>query len=72
MDFIILYRSFLGYISNILDHRSTHENLIMEFSDSSIFDISPTPMWIEDYSEVREQFNQWKGQGITNLQSFLE
>jgi diguanylate cyclase (GGDEF)-like protein len=44
----------------------------MEFSDSSIFDISPTPMWLEDYSEIKEQFNQWKSQGITDIQAFLE
>lgn len=49
-----------------------NENLVMAFSDSSIFDISPTPMWLEDYSAIKEQFNQWKDQGITNLQSFLE
>ena len=25
----------------------------MELFDSSIFDLSPIPMWLEDYSEIK-------------------
>ena len=36
----------------------------MEFINYSIFDISPIPMWLEDYSEIKQLFNEWKKQGI--------
>ena len=44
----------------------------MDITNSTIFDISPIPMWLEDLSEIKKQFDQWKQQGITDLQSFLE
>lgn len=43
----------------------------METLDSSIFDLSPIPMWIEDFSEVKQQFDLWRKQGIENLHEFL-
>ena len=43
----------------------------METLDSSIFDLSPIPMWIEDFSEVKQQFDLWRNQGIENLHEFL-
>ena len=43
----------------------------MEILDLSIFDLSPIPMWLEDYSEIKKQFALWESQGITDLQSFL-
>ena len=44
----------------------------MEILESSIFNLSPIPMWLEDYSEVKKQFDLWKSQGITDLKAFLE
>lgn len=44
----------------------------MAILESSIFDFSPIPMWLEDYSEVKKQFDLWKSQGVTDLKSFLE
>ncbi|MFC2996472.1 diguanylate cyclase domain-containing protein [Acinetobacter sichuanensis] len=44
----------------------------MAILESSIFDLSPIPMWLEDYSEVKKQFDLWKSQGVTDLKSFLE
>lgn len=44
----------------------------MEHSDSSIFDLSPIPMWLEDYSDVKKQLDQWKEQGIENFEAFLK
>ena len=43
----------------------------METLDSSIFDLTPIPMWIEDFSEVKQQFDLWRKQGIENLHEFL-
>jgi PAS domain S-box-containing protein len=44
----------------------------MEILDSSIFDLSPTPFWLEDFSEVKKQFESWKKDGVTNLEDFLK
>lgn len=44
----------------------------MEIFESSIFDLSPIPMWLEDYSEVKQQFDIWKQQGVNNLAGFLK
>lgn len=44
----------------------------MAILESLIFDLSPIPMWLEDYSEVKKQFDLWKSQGITDLKHFLE
>ncbi|OTG81565.1 sensor domain-containing diguanylate cyclase [Acinetobacter sp. ANC 4648] len=44
----------------------------MAILESSIFEISPIPMWLEDYSDVKIQFDLWKSQGVTDLKSYLE
>ncbi len=44
----------------------------MDILESSIFDLSPIPMWLEDYSAVQQQFEQWRQQGVIDLQHFLE
>lgn len=44
----------------------------MEILESSIFDLSPIPMWLEDFSEVKKQFNLWRNEGVSNLKEFLE
>ncbi len=44
----------------------------MYILESSIFDLSPIPMWLEDYSAVQQQFEQWRQQGVIDLQHFLE
>ena len=43
----------------------------MELLDSSIFDLSPIAMWLEDFSEVKKQFDLWRAQGIQDLEQFL-
>ena len=43
----------------------------MELLDSSIFELSPIAMWLEDFSEVKKQFDLWRAQGIQDLQHFL-
>ena len=44
----------------------------MAILESSIFELSPIPMWLEDYSEVKIQFDTWKSQGISDLKAYLE
>ena len=44
----------------------------MPHFDSSIFDLAPIPMWLEDFSEVKLQFDQWRADGVEDLVSFLQ
>ena len=46
--------------------------IIMGISDSSIFELSPIPMWLEDFSAVKKQFDEWRSQGVTDLKAYLE
>lgn len=43
----------------------------MELLESSIFELSPIPMWLEDYSETKKQLDIWRSEGITDLKKFL-
>lgn len=44
----------------------------MGISDSSIFELSPIPMWLEDFSAVKKQFDDWRNQGVSDLKAYLE
>lgn len=43
----------------------------MQTLDSSIFDLAPIPMWLEDYSDIKIQFDAWRAQGVEDLHAFL-
>lgn len=43
----------------------------MDELDLRIFDLSPIPMWIQDYSGVKKVFEQWQAEGITNIRAYL-
>ena len=43
----------------------------MQNLDASIFDLAPIPMWLEDYSEIKIQFDLWRSQGVIDLKAFL-
>lgn len=68
---VLILLSFKVYF-RLLQNLKTNENPVMDIMNSTIFDISPIPMWLEDMSEIKAQFDQWKAQGVTDLQSFLE
>ncbi|UGS88432.1 sensor domain-containing diguanylate cyclase (plasmid) [Ralstonia wenshanensis] len=36
------------------------------------FDVTPTSLWLEDYSDLHRLFAQWRAAGVTDLQRFLE
>ena len=40
--------------------------------DSPFFELSPIAMWLEDYSEVKKQFDLWRQQGVQDLATFLQ
>ena len=44
----------------------------MEILDSPFFELSPIAMWLEDYSDIKKQFDIWRAQGVQDLFSFLQ
>jgi diguanylate cyclase (GGDEF)-like protein len=39
--------------------------------NAEMFDLAPVSLWIEDYSAVRALFEQWRAQGVGNIETFL-
>jgi diguanylate cyclase (GGDEF)-like protein len=44
----------------------------MKTFDATIFDLAPVAMWIEDFSEVKQQFDQWRSEGVEDIRAFLK
>jgi diguanylate cyclase (GGDEF)-like protein len=38
---------------------------------AEMFDLAPVSLWLEDYSGLRQLFDIWRQQGVTDLRSFL-
>ena len=38
---------------------------------TTVFDLAPVAMWLEDFSGVKEQFELWRTEGVTDLRSHL-
>ena len=36
------------------------------------FDVTPTSLWLEDYSDLRALFERWRAEGVTDLRAYLE
>lgn len=43
----------------------------MELLDLKVFHLSPIAMWIQDFSGVKQIFEQWKAEGIQNIKEYL-
>ncbi|MFD1200093.1 diguanylate cyclase domain-containing protein [Brucella gallinifaecis] len=39
---------------------------------ANIFELAPISLWLEDYSGLRKQFEQWRQLGVTDLRAFLK
>ena len=37
-----------------------------------MFDLAPVSLWLEDYSGVKQLFDEWRGAGIVSLRDYLE
>ncbi|WP_273793514.1 sensor domain-containing diguanylate cyclase [Brucella anthropi] len=47
-------------------------NIESALSDSAnIFDLAPISLWLEDYSGLLKQFEEWRALGVTDLRAFL-
>jgi len=44
----------------------------MKTFDTTIFDLAPVAMWIEDFSGVKQQFDQWRSEGVEDIRAFLK
>ena len=42
----------------------------LDFED--MFNLAPVSLWMEDYSGLRQIFDQWRAQGVSDLLSFLK
>ena len=42
----------------------------LDFED--MFDLAPVSLWMEDYSALKQLFDQWRAQGVTDLLPFLQ
>ena len=40
--------------------------------DANIFNLAPVAMWIEDFSQVKRQFDVWLGEGVVDIRAFLK
>src|SRR6202051_4834768 len=38
---------------------------------AEMFDLAPVSLWIEDYSAVRALFEQWRAEGVGDIEAFL-
>jgi diguanylate cyclase (GGDEF)-like protein len=39
--------------------------------NAEMFDLAPVSLWIEDYSAVRQLFEQWRAEGVGDIEAFL-
>jgi diguanylate cyclase (GGDEF)-like protein len=40
--------------------------------DANIFNLAPVAMWIEDFSQVDQQFKIWRAEGVKDIRAFLK
>jgi diguanylate cyclase (GGDEF)-like protein len=39
--------------------------------DAEMFDLAPVSLWLEDYSGIKAQFEEWRRAGVTDLRGYL-
>lgn len=44
---------------------------MIDASDTNVFNLAPVAMWIEDFSDVKRQFDSWRAEGVEDLRRFL-
>ncbi|MBZ6076622.1 sensor domain-containing diguanylate cyclase [Microvirga puerhi] len=40
--------------------------------DAEMFDLAPVSLWLEDYSGIRDLFEEWRQAGVTSLREYLQ
>jgi PAS domain S-box-containing protein len=63
----------VGIAEDITSRKRVEDNLKeSEKRYRALFEDSPIPIWIEDFSEVKTYIEQLKNSGVTNLRRYLE
>lgn len=44
---------------------------VPDVDDAHMFDLAPVSLWLEDYSGVQRQLQQWRIEGVADLRAFL-
>lgn len=50
----------------------TGANANLTESRIELFDVSPTSMWLEDYSALKQLFDQWRAEGVEDIRGYLQ
>jgi diguanylate cyclase (GGDEF)-like protein len=51
--------------------RLTMTHVVSVGDDAEMFDLAPVSLWLEDFSGVKQLFEEWRAAGITDLASHL-
>ena len=46
-------------------------SLAMGLDGDDMFELAPVSLWMEDYSGLRQLFDQWRAEGVTDVLAFL-
>lgn len=44
---------------------------VSEAEFAELFELAPVSLWLEDYSALRQQFDAWRDDGVTDFRAFL-
>lgn len=53
------------------DRSSSQADSVFSIGLPSFFDVLPTSLWVEDYSQLKALFDTWRAQGVTDLRAHL-
>lgn len=42
------------------------------FRPVQLFDLAPVSLWLEDFSALKQLFDNWRSQGVTDLQAHVQ
>ena len=52
-------------------NRSSHTHSSHGGDDAEMFDLAPVSLWLEDYSELKALFHEWRAKGVVDLRAHL-
>lgn len=68
---VTTFRTRLPIRSRITCCAETGIQSTMPDLDHTIFDLAPVAMWVEDFSEVKLQFDRWRSEGVEDIRAYL-
>src|SRR5882724_10975387 len=58
-------------MQNAHDDTATARLIDHQRDDAEMFDLAPVSLWLEDYSRIKTQFDEWRRAGVTDLRDYL-